>query len=100
MPLAVHTGFRAWGLNRGEPVLPRLGLALVGAALLQVALGVAALLAATPSWSGAAPALSVGARTAHQWFGAVLLGVAVALACWTFRLLRPHPPEPRAESRG
>ena len=27
--------------------------------------------------------------TTHQWFGAVMLALAVLIACWTFRLLRP-----------
>ena len=41
-PLAVHVGFRAWGVNEGQPILQRLGLALVGLIGLQILLGFSA----------------------------------------------------------
>jgi hypothetical protein len=80
-PLALHVGFRAWGRGFGRPFAPRLGLLLAGAAGLQVVLGLLAFLGRSRESS----AHDVLWTTAHQWFGAVLLALAVSLACWTFR---------------
>jgi len=95
-PLAVHVGFRAWGRNPGSPALRRLGLGLVGAVGLQLALGLAAFAVSGPAWQQAPAAVAI--TTAHQWFGAILLGAAVALQCWVFRLLAP--PGRAAGARG
>ena len=38
------------------------------------------------------PTWDVTLTTAHQWFGAVLLALAVALMCWNFKLLAPEEP--------
>lgn len=85
-PLAVHVGFRAWGLNPQSPAMQRLGLGLVAAVAAQLLLGFGAFVAKTAlAEAGAAVAL----RTAHQWFGAILLALAVALACFSFRPLSP-----------
>jgi heme A synthase len=84
-PLALHVGFRAWGLNPGQPVLERFGLALAGAVGVQVGLGLAAY-AATHA-PGVPGVVEVAVTTLHQWFGAVLLALAVALACWNHRLI-------------
>ena len=81
-PLAVNVGIRAWALNRGRRLLQRLGLALVAAVCLQLLLGFGAFAALDSAGS-----LTV--RTAHQWFGAVLLAIAVCLLCWELRLLAP-----------
>jgi hypothetical protein len=85
-PLAVHAGFRAWGLNPESPTMQRLGLGLAGAVAFQLVLGFAAFAAKA---AAAESATGVALRTAHQWFGAVLLALAVALACLGFRRLSP-----------
>lgn len=85
-PLALHVGFRSWGLNPGIPLLQRLGLTLAGAAVLQVALGFLAFTVREMAASGgAAPGWSIATRTLHQGFGAALLGLAVLQLCWAFR---------------
>jgi heme A synthase len=81
-PLAVHVGFRTWARHPDRPRLGRLGLTLIVAVALQVALG----LGAFATTGGADAPLEIVVTTAHQWFGAVLLGLAVSLACWTFRV--------------
>jgi hypothetical protein len=87
-PLAIHVGFRAWGLNESVPLLQRLGLALIIAVPVQILLGLAAFVAARAAPEGGIPpAAEVLLATVHQWFGAVLLGLVVALFCWDFRLL-------------
>jgi len=91
-PAALHTGFRAWGANDEQPLLQRLGLALAVAVALQIVLGFAAYLAVRGAAEGEiAAATHVLLRTAHQGFGAVLLGLTVMLLCWSFRLLGPGP---------
>lgn len=84
--LAFFVGYRAWLRDESVPVLPKLGGWLMMTASAQLALGVLALIgvmmrrgAATP------PALEVILTTAHQTFGAILLAVAVAFACWAAR---------------
>jgi hypothetical protein len=95
-PLAAHVGFRAWGVHREHPPLRRVGLALVGAVVVQVALGLGAY--AASSDAGSDPGgLELALTTAHQWFGAVLLGLAVKLQCWNYRFVAP-PPHPVAPS--
>jgi cytochrome c oxidase assembly protein subunit 15 len=91
-PLAMHAGFRSWGLPAGEPILQRLGLALAGAVFVQVALGFAAFVVRGAAASGgASPAAEALATTLHQWFGAILLSIAVAWSCWTRRIGAPGP---------
>ncbi len=91
-PIAIHLGFRTWGLNEGQKLLQRLGLALVGAVTLQVLLGLGAFVAVRGAASGELrPAVEILLTTAHQGFGAVLLAAAVMLLCMNFRLLKPAP---------
>jgi len=86
MPLALLAGVRAWGLNRGSRLLQRLGLGLVAAVALQVLLGLGAYVANGAAERGLeARSLDLAVSTAHQWFGAVVLALAVLLACWTRR---------------
>ena len=88
-PLAIHVGFRAWGASGGLRALERLGIALVVAVGAQVALGIVAFVARTAARNNADNLpLEIAVTTAHQWFGAVLLGVAVALVCWIYRPAR------------
>jgi len=86
-PLAVNTGIRAWSLNRGRRILQRLGLALVGTICLQLVFGFGAFAALESSGS-------LMVRTAHQWFGAVVLALAVMQLCWSYRLLAPEDRRP------
>ena len=87
-PVVIHVGARAWGLNEGRPRLQRLGLALIGALAVQVVLGVLALLASVGAeGEETASIFEITLATAHQWFGALLLGAAVLLTCWNFRLI-------------
>jgi cytochrome c oxidase assembly protein subunit 15 len=92
-PLVIHVGLRAWGLNTGCPALQRGGLALVLGITAQLVLGLGAfaLKAAAPV-VGPAAVWDVTLSTAHQWCGALILALAVAVACWSFRLLAPEPP--------
>ena len=97
-PLALHVGIRSWGLNVGQRLLQRLGLGLVGAVVLQVFLGLGAFVATGGTAQlGAVSSPELVVATAHQWFGAVLLALAVALTCWNGRLLSTPPAHPRPE---
>lgn len=85
-PLAIHAGFRVWGRQSDAPILGRTGLGLSGAVVVQVFLG----FVAYALRDGVAPGQgAIAFRTLHQWFGAVVLGLSVLLAAWSFRLLRP-----------
>ena len=86
-PLAVNLGIRSWSLNRGRKVLQRVGLALLAAICFQLLLGFGAF--AVLDSPG-----NLAVRTAHQWFGAVVLALAVMLSCWSFRLLAPTRAQP------
>jgi cytochrome c oxidase assembly protein subunit 15 len=89
-PMAISHGIRTWGLHPQEPLLGRLGKALVAITALQVALGLGAWVA-----TGAAgathvdPVWDVTLATAHQWCGAILLAWVVMLVLWTHRLALP-----------
>jgi len=89
-PLALNVGIRAWGLNKGQTLLQRLGLALVIGIAIQIVLGFIAFVVTRAAAEGTLdPLWDLTLATTHQWFGALLLGVAVALACWNYRLLEP-----------
>jgi cytochrome c oxidase assembly protein subunit 15 len=90
----LHTGFRAWAAHERQPLLQRLGIALVLAVALQIGLGFAAYLATLPE--GAEGSLLLA--TAHQGFGAVLLGLSVALSAWSLRLIAQAPSGPNREA--
>ena len=98
-PLALLVGIRAWGLTPSRPPLPRLGLGLLGAIGLQLLLGLAAFVATGAGAGGLLPrSAELFLATAHQWFGAVVLALAVLLACWSMRLLAPgSEPGPDAQ---
>jgi cytochrome c oxidase assembly protein subunit 15 len=83
-PLAVHVGFRAWGRSEGTPVLQRAGLFLAGGVGTQLLLGLAAF--AVTAAGRPADALQVAVTPAHQWLGAILLGLAVAIFTLCFRV--------------
>jgi len=93
-PMALHVGMRTWGLNDGRPMLQRLGLALMSGLGLQILLGFAAYGVKGAVQIGAvSPTAEVTLATIHQWFGAILLGLAVLVTCWTYRLVATDPPE-------
>jgi len=91
--LAIIAGVRAWGLYPNEPVLPRLGLALLKAISLQLVLGLCALAATGITRIPDQPphAADVIFTTTHQVTGALLLALTVALMLWVWRLLAPQP---------
>jgi cytochrome c oxidase assembly protein subunit 15 len=91
-PAALHAGFRAWGRHEGHRPLQRTGLALSVAIAMQVVLGLGAFVALRAEADGAGGGAGVLLATAHQVGGAVVLGLAVLLACWSFRR------QPRGES--
>jgi cytochrome c oxidase assembly protein subunit 15 len=83
--LVLSASVRAWGLHAEVPLLPRLGLLSLGLLLLQLLLGVAAMVTRI-----AYPPAAVGPAvisTLHQAGGAALLVAVVLLHLWTARLL-------------
>ncbi len=86
--LVVASGVRAWGLYEKIATLRRLGLAVIFTALIQTALGIAALVAISLD---AQRYLTINAMitTLHQAVGAALLAMVVALNGWVWRLLNP-----------
>lgn len=96
--VALATGLRAWGLAGRPPLLRKIGQALIVIVVMQVLLGIAALIAVGASPGPAsAGTLRAALATPHQVMGAVLLGCATALSLWTHRLLRP-PAQREAEA--
>jgi len=89
-PLAVTYGFRSWGRFTQDPLLRRLGIALVAGMGGQVFLGLGSFLAIGalglepyPKWA------EVLLTTLHQWFGAVVFAVAASLVVWSVRRTVP-----------
>jgi cytochrome c oxidase assembly protein subunit 15 len=85
--LGVATGVRAAALRHGQPILERLGRAVLWILTTQVLLGILALMARLMSPEGEVTTVGVILRTAHQAMGAILLGSSVLLAAWSRRLL-------------
>ncbi|MCP3979670.1 MAG: hypothetical protein GY716_10145 [bacterium] len=91
-PLAIHVGVRSWGLNEGQPLLQRLGLALVGAICVQLMLGLGALVVTVAAKDGTlSRSWDLVIATTHQWFGACVFALSVVLLTLSFRLLAPGP---------
>ena len=98
--LVLACGVRAWGLHGKVRPLRRSGMAVLAIVVLQIALGVTALV----FWRrepGVTTARSAVLTTAHQVNGALLLASAAVLAVWTWRVLAPvkspdEPPEARS----
>ncbi len=87
--IAAVAGLRLWGIYPQLPRLSRGGLLLANAAGIQLLLGLAALMT-TGANAGYQPGwLMVIVTTLHQTMGALLLALAVYLAVWVHRLLRP-----------
>lgn len=90
-PLALAVGLRGWALHGDDPAQRRTGVALMIVTGLQVLLGVGAYIATGAGGVGPnSRVLDITLATAHQWCGAVLLGIAVAATLWGFRPLRAH----------
>ncbi len=90
--LAIAAGVRTWGLyGQRVEVLGRLGLWLIGAVLVQLVLGIAALVVLHDDRG---PMLNVNAlvTTAHQAGGAALLCLAVVQTMWCARLTSAPSP--------
>jgi heme a synthase len=88
--LAVFCGARAWGVNRDQPILSRLGAGLLCMLLVQVLLGICAVIAIGGEGPLKNPDMGQAViTTAHQVAGAVLLAVSVLLALWSIRLESP-----------
>lgn len=88
--LTLAAGLRAWLSHEDQPILSRCGKTMVALAAIQLALGLAALVATGMATSSRTdvPATEAIITTAHQAVGALLLSAAVVLMAWTFRLLR------------
>ncbi len=92
--IAMLAGLRAWGLQDRPAPLHAMGKTLMIIASVQVLLGLGAVIAvgAAPDFGPkSAGPLRAMLATPHQVTGAILLGTAVALAVWTYRLLVPAP---------
>jgi cytochrome c oxidase assembly protein subunit 15 len=84
----ITSGARAWGIYKNQPVLQKIGKALLFGVILQVILGGLALMGRGMAKDLADPPLfSVVTRTAHQAVGAGLMALATMLMLWTRRLL-------------
>ncbi|MBD3161594.1 MAG: hypothetical protein GF346_05145 [Candidatus Eisenbacteria bacterium] len=88
--IGLAAGLRAWGLYPDRPALRTVGKGLVFAVVLQVALGIGALIGRGLEQEAAAiPTISILLRTAHQAMGAALLALATMLVLWTRREIAP-----------
>jgi cytochrome c oxidase assembly protein subunit 15 len=88
--LSVFCGARAWGANPDQPILQRIGIAMLVMVFLQVMLGVSAVIALSGQGPLKHPDMAQAIiTTAHQVGGAVLLAIATLLAVWTMRLEEP-----------
>jgi cytochrome c oxidase assembly protein subunit 15 len=88
LALAVTTGVRAWGQHPELRMIRRRGVGLIHLTIVQVLLGIVALMAgalntAQPSFGQAV------LFTLHQAFGALLLAWAVNVMLWNRKVLQP-----------
>ncbi len=86
-PMAAWYGLRTWILNPGHPVRRKLGVLLLCAVTFQLILGIAAFAGTLllQGKEGNDSLFAITAATAHQWCGAVLLGITVATVLWNGR---------------
>ena len=91
--LAVVNGIRGW--MDEQPIMRRLGMAMLLLVTLQLALGVVAtVLVVQDHPDGVIPRSEVVFTSMHQANGALLLCTAVLMAAWTHRLTTaPASPE-------
>lgn len=93
--LAAAFGLRCWGLYDGHRPLSRLGASLAALVVVQLLLGIAALVAtgAGVGVSTVPRAVEAPITTAHQTLGAVLLAIAAKLVAWHRKRVAPVAPE-------
>ncbi len=85
-------GTRTWGLNADQPILRYLGTALLVDVVLQIVLGISALMILHGPKPPVHPTLlEAFVTTIHQVNGAALFCLAVLAAIWTRRLLVEGP---------
>ena len=92
--LVLACGVRAWGLRGNLRPFRRSGIAVLHVVVLQIALGVVALIfwkraTGETTVPNAVLVRSAVLTTAHQVNGALLLASAAVLAAWTWRLVLP-----------
>ncbi|MFQ5807124.1 MAG: heme A synthase [Phycisphaerae bacterium] len=81
---------RAWGLYDKEPILPRFGALLLAVIVVQLVLGLAALVVLMLQAQGqSSDSVQVPLTTLHQTVGALLLAGTTSLLLWHYRLLTP-----------
>ena len=86
--MVLFCGVRAWGMYAQQPIIKRLGMALVHTMILQVGLGIGSFVVVLMGAGDAEPGiLEVALTTAHQATGAILLAGALCLLIWQRRLL-------------
>ncbi len=91
--MVLFCGVRAWGLYPSQPVIGRVGKALVHTMGLQVMLGLVSFVLVPKGVRDPDDAITLAEvvfTTAHQVTGAILLALAVALFVWERRLLKPE----------
>ncbi len=88
--LGCFAGVRAWGHHGDLPVLPLAGATLAVLVVLQLLLGVGALVVTTLDRpDGTRVAWEIPLATAHQTTGALILALAVLVRLWLSRLVSP-----------
>ncbi len=83
-------GLRAWGMYKAQPVVRRIGKAMMHTLGLQIVLGITSFIVVPHEVRGVdvpIPALEVVITTAHQAIGALLLGICVLYAVSIRRLI-------------
>lgn len=101
--MVLFCGVRAWGMYRRQPIVKRIGVALILTMLFQVVLGVGSFIVVPtgPRDPGTAiGVVEVALTTAHQATGAILLATATLLLVWTSRLLSPGLAAAEGMTRG
>ncbi len=93
--VAIAAGARSWGFYAEQPILKRLGRAVIHVVSFQILLGIGAVISRSMLESSGSPTpVSVIIRTAHQATGAILLAYSVLLMLWTRKLLAPAGVKP------
>ncbi len=91
LALGVASGARAWGIYPDVPSICRIGRSLLILLVVQMVLGIGALLAVGLSPESGPPSpVDVTVTTIHQAVGAGLLAHAVILTLWLRRLVAPE----------
>ncbi len=86
--LAIFVGGRLWAFNKDQPILPRLGKAMVHTVGFQLLLGILALISVIAARSvDGISIFEVTMTTMHQATGALLLALAALAMLWIRRLL-------------